>query len=324
MSVFDKQLTEEPNYYPWTQDFIDAMWTGHWTPNEFTFTSDLHQFKTELNGVEQHMVTSALSAIGQIEIQVKEFWLNLGKKFPHPSLSDLGATMASIEVIHKAAYKKLLRVLQMHSIFEENMKLDVIRDRVQYLEKHLDKIYADDKKQKIYSLILFTIYIENVSLFSQFYIINWFNRYKGVLKDAAQQVAYTAKEETLHALAGVKLINTNREESPELFDEELEERILRGAEQSFNAESKLIDWMIGDYEAENLSADILKEYVKKRLNDSLVMIGYKPIFEIDVNKIELTHWMDEDVMGDTITDFFYKRPVEYSKKTQSITADSLF
>jgi ribonucleoside-diphosphate reductase beta chain len=163
-----------------------------------------------------------------------------------------------------------------------------------------------------------------VSLFSQFYIINWFNRYKGLLKDTAQQVAYTAKEETLHGLAGVKIVNTIRQELPELFDAELEARILHEAKESYDAESKIIDWMIGDYKDSRISADILKGYVQKRLNDSLEMIGFKKIFNVSQEIIDLTMWMDEDVMGNTMTDFFHKRPVEYAKKTQSIQADDLF
>ena len=82
--------------------------------------------------------------------------------------------------------------------------------------------------------------------------------------------------------------------------------------------------MIGDYSDEKISADILKGYVQRRLNDSLEMIGFKKIFNVDPKIIELTTWMDEDVMGNTMTDFFHKRPVEYAKKTQSIQADDLF
>ena len=324
MTIFDEQIARKPNRYPWAQEYINAMWAGHWTPNEFTFTSDLQQYKTELTIKEQEIIKNALSAIGQIEISVKKFWAKLGEVLPHPAMSDLGITMSNIEVIHNNAYEKLLDVLQMQDIFEENLKLDIIQGRVKYLRKYLDKVYTDNRKQYIYSLILFTLYVENVSLFSQFYIINWFNRYKGLLKDTAQQVAYTAKEETLHALAGVRIVNTIREELPELFDEELEAKILHEAEQSYIAESKIIDWMIGDYKDEKISAEILKGYVQKRLNDSLEMIGFKKIFDVDPSIIELTTWMDEDVMGNTMTDFFHKRPVEYAKKTQSIQADDLF
>ncbi len=324
MTIFDEQIARKPNRYPWAQEYIDAMWAGHWTPNEFTFTSDLQQYKTELTLQEQVIIKNALSAIGQIEISVKKFWTKLGDTLPHPALSDLGITMGNIEVIHNNAYEKLLDVLQMQDVFEENLKLDIIQGRVKYLRKYLDKVYTDNRKQYIYSLILFTLYVENVSLFSQFYIINWFNRYKGLLKDTAQQVAYTAKEETLHGLAGGKIVNTIRQELPELFDAELEEKILHEAQESYNAECKLIDWMIGDYADEKISADILKGYVQRRLNDSLEMIGFRKIFDVPQSIIELTTWMDEDVMGNTMTDFFHKRPVEYAKKTQSIQADDLF
>ena len=324
MTIFDEQIARKPNRYPWAQEYIDAMWAGHWTPNEFTFTSDLQQYKTEMTVKEQLIIKNTLSAIGQIEISVKKFWTKLGDTLPHPALSDLGITMGNIEVIHNNAYEKLLDVLQLQDIFEENLKLDIIQGRIKYLRKYLDKNYENDKKQFVYSLILFTLYVENVSLFSQFYIINWFNRYKGLLKDTAQQVAYTAKEETLHGLAGVKIVNTIRQELPELFDAELEERIIHEAKESYNAESKIIDWMIGDYKDSKISADILKGYVQKRLNDSLEMIGFKKIFNVSQEIIDLTMWMDEDVMGNTMTDFFHKRPVEYSKKTQSITFDDLF
>ena len=324
MTIFDEQIARKPNRYPWAQEYIDAMWAGHWTPNEFTFTSDLQQYKTELTPQEQVIIKNALSAIGQIEISVKKFWTKLGDTLPHPALSDLGITMGNIEVIHNNAYEKLLDVLQMQDVFEENLKLDIIQGRVKYLRKYLDKVYTDNRKQYIYSLILFTLYVENVSLFSQFYIINWFNRYKGLLKDTAQQVAYTAKEETLHGLAGGKIVNTICQELPELFDAELEEKIIHEAQESYNAECKLIDWMIGDYADEKISADILKGYVQRRLNDSLEMIGFRKIFDVPQSIIELTTWMDEDVMGNTMTDFFHKRPVEYAKKTQSIQADDLF
>ena len=142
--------------------------------------------------------------------------------------------MANVEVIHNNAYERLLKVLGLEVIFEENLKLDFIEGRVNYLRKYNHRFYKDSKKQYVYSIILFTLFVENVSLFSQFYIINWFNRYKNVLKDTGQQVKYTRNEENIHALAGIKIINTIREEHPELFDEELENRIIQENEIQVN------------------------------------------------------------------------------------------
>lgn len=322
--IFDEQISRKPNLYPWTQDYIKAMHDGFWTSNEFSFKSDIQHFKTELTDQEKDIVTRTLSAIGQIEVAVKKFWAKLGDNLPHPSLCDLGYVMANVEVIHNEAYEKLLSVLGLNDIFEENLKLEIIQGRVNYLRKYLQKHYKDSRKQYVYSIVLFTLFVENVSLFSQFYIINYFNRFRNILKDTGQQVLYTQKEETIHALVGIKIINTIRQEHPELFDLELEERILHEAQEAYNSESKIIDWMVNGYVKNELSAPILKEYVKNRINDSLNQIGFKSIFDINKEILAKTTWMDEDVLGNNMTDFFHRKPTEYQKSNRSFNAEELF
>lgn len=322
--LFEEQISRKPDLYPWTKQFIDAIWQGFWTPDEFNFRSDYSQFKTDLNEEEQEVIVRALSAIGQIEVAVKTFWAKVGEHMPHPSIRDLGFAMANSEVIHNLAYEKLLDILHLTHVFEKNLEEEVIRGRVNYLRKYLKKTYANDKKQYIYSIILFTLFVENVSLFSQFYIIMHFNRNRSVLKDCAQQVQYTRNEEMLHAQVGIKLINTLREEYPDLFDKELEERIAQECIDSLKAESKVIDWIMNGYSTEGLSASILKSFIAKRMKDSLDQIGFdSSSIYFDPHHINQTYWFDEELHGANMTDFFQKRPVEYSKG-KGITADDLF
>ena len=324
MSIFEEQLSRKPNHYTWTEQFIESMHNGFWTDKEFSFKSDVQQYKTELTQQEQDIIARTLSAIGQIEVAVKTFWAKLGENLPHPALQDLGYVMANTEVIHNNAYERLLSVLDMEDIFEQNLKLDFIEGRVKYLRKYTHKFYKDSKKQYLYALILFTLFVENVSLFSQFYVINWFARYRNVLKDTDQQVKYTRNEENIHALVGMKIINTIREESPELFDEELEERIAQEAVCAYKAEGKIVDWMINGIQEDNLSAPIVKEFIKNRINNSLEQIGFKTVFNIDNSLIEPTMWFEEELLGNNMTDFFHSRPVEYSKKNQSFDEADIF
>tara|TARA_R110000744_G_scaffold23599_2_gene59761 strand:+ start:326 stop:1300 length:975 start_codon:yes stop_codon:yes gene_type:complete len=322
--IFEEQVSRKPDRYPWTQEFIEAMHNGFWTDKEFSFTSDVQDFHVTLTGNEREMIVRTLSAIGQIEVAVKKFWAKLGDNLPHPSLTDLGYVMANVEVIHNNAYERLLKVLGLEDIFEENLKLDFIEGRVSYLRKYTHRFYKDSKKQYVYALILFTLFVENVSLFSQFYIINWFNRYKNVLKDTGQQVKYTRNEENIHALAGMKIINTIREEHPELFDEELEGRILQESQAAFMAESKIVDWMINGYEEKGLTAPILKEFIKNRINESLEQIHFPKAFEIDKSLLVNTIWFEEELLGNNATDFFHTRPVEYAKNSQTFDPDDMF
>jgi len=323
-TIFEEQITRKPNLYPWTEEFMEAMHSGFWTDKEFSFKSDIHQFRTELTEQEQEIIVRTLSAVGQIEVAVKSFWAKLGENLPHPSLSDMGYVMANIEVIHNNAYERLLTVLDMEDIFEENMKLEWIQGRVKYLKKYTHRFYKDSKKQYLYALILFTLFVENVSLFSQFYVINWFARFKNVLKDTDQQVKYTRNEENIHGMIGIKIINTIREEMPELFDDELKERILHEAEEAFKAESKIVDWMVNGYKEDGLNANILKEFIRNRINDSLDQIGFGTPLEVDKLLLEKTLWFEEELHGNNMTDFFHSRPTEYSKKNQSFDEDDLF
>ena len=322
--IFEEQLSRKPNHYPWTEEFIEAMHNGFWTDKEFSFTSDIQDFKVNLNETEKEIIVRTLSAIGQIEVAVKKFWAKLGDNLPHPSLTDLGYVMANVEVIHNNAYERLLKVLGLEEIFEENLKLDFIEGRVNYLRKYTHRFYKDSKKQYVYALILFTLFVENVSLFSQFYVINWFNRYKNVLKDTGQQVKYTRNEENIHAMAGIKIINTIREEHPDLFDEELQAKIIQESQAAFTAESKLVDWMVNGYEEKGLNAAILKEFIKNRINESLTQIGFNEAFEVDKELLGDTVWFEEELLGNNATDFFHSRPVEYSKNSQTFDADDLF
>jgi ribonucleoside-diphosphate reductase beta chain len=322
--IFDEQISRKPNNYKWTDEFIEAMHNGFWTDKEFGFKSDVQQFKVNLTEQEREIIIRVLSAIGQIEIAVKTFWAKLGENLPQPCFQDLGYVMANTEVIHNNAYERLISILGLEDVFEENLKLEWIEGRVKYLRKYTHKFYKDSKKQYLYAIILFTLFVENVSLFSQFYVINWFARFKNVLKDTDQQVKYTRNEENIHGIVGTKIINTIREEYPELFDEELTERILHEAEEAYKSEAKIVDWMVNGIKEEGLSAPILKEFIKERINDSLKGIGFPTAFETDKELIKKTMWFSEELLGNNMVDFFHSRPVEYSKKSQSFSEDDLF
>jgi ribonucleoside-diphosphate reductase beta chain len=326
VSIFEHQSARKPDHFPWAQEFIDALLAGFWTPQKFSFKGDAAQFEYELSEDLKFVTVRTLSAIGQIEIAVKKFWSTVGDKLPHPSITDLGLVLGFTEVIHNQAYEKLLEVLDLNDVFEENLKDPVIAGRVQYLRKYAERVYKDDeRKQFLYSIILFTLFVENVSLFSQFYVILWINRNLGLLKDTAQQVEYTRNEEALHAQAGIKIINTIREQHPELFDEGLRTRVIEEIVAAIEAEDKVIEWIIGDVNYDGLSKEVLQGYIRLRMNESLdaINMGYVK-FDVSDDVRSKVVWMDEELYGSNLTDFFHKHPVEYSKNNRAFDKEDLF
>ena len=138
--------------------------------------------------------------ISQVEVAVKSYWSNIGKHLPKPEIADMGAVFGGVEVIHSRAYSEILTKLGLEksSPLLEN---EPVLNRVTYLNKYVDRVFEDDKKQFLYSLILFTLFTENVSLFSQFYTVLGFNRFKAVLKDTANVVQYTSRKRTCMLVA---------------------------------------------------------------------------------------------------------------------------
>jgi ribonucleoside-diphosphate reductase beta chain len=323
--MFETQISRKPDNYPWTKEFMESMWKGFWTADEFNFTSDYAQFKTVLTPQERDVMIRALSAIGQIEVAVKTFWTNVGNTLPHPSIRDLGYVLGHNEVIHNMAYEKLLTVLGLEEVFEKNLENPIVKGRVDYLRKYAEKVYKEDeKRQFIYSIALFTMFVEGVSLFSQFYIIMNMNKNHGYMKDTAQQVRYTRQEEMIHMQVGIKIINTLRKEYPELFDDEMIQRIHEECLDAITHEREVIKWILGDYETEEVSVDILDNFVRKKITIALSQIGITD-HGITYNDelLKVTKWFEDGQQGLTITDFFSSRPVEYSKG-EAVDVDNLF
>lgn len=325
MPLFDKRVSYKPfEYGSMTSPLIDSMWAGHWTVNEFNFISDVQDFNTALTDEERELISRAILLISQIEVAVKSYWSSIGKLIPKPEIADMGAVFGGVEVIHSRAYSEILNKLGLNDRFQGILAEGYVQRRVDYLNKYNTKVYKDDIKQIAYSLALFTIFTEYVSLFSQFYVILGFNRYKNIFKDISNVVNYTNKEENLHAEGGFAILNQIRKEYPEVFDEEFKKKIQEEAIEAVEAEKGLISWMMQGYSNDFLTEDVLVEYVKNRMNVGLKRIGINKVFQINKNLIQKTYWMDEEVYGQNMADFFYKKPTEYSKSTKSFTPKDLY
>ena len=78
------------------------------------------------------------------------------------------------------------------------------------------------------------------------------------------------------------------------------------------------------YEQPGLNATILKNFIAKRMKDSIDAIGFdSSAIVYDAELAKETEWFEVELYGTNMTDFFAKRPVEYSKGT-AITSDDLF
>lgn len=323
-NVFEKRINLKPYEYPELYEYVNAIRHSYWIHSEFNFTSDIQDFKAGLSKEERSAIKNAMLAISQIEVAVKNFWGDLYHKMPKPEIGAVGSTFAESEVRHHDAYSHLLEILGLNEEFKDLKKKPVIMMRVNYLENALKNSKSDDVKEYAEAVLLFALFIEHVSLFSQFLIIMAFNKHKNMLKGISNVVEATSKEEQIHGDFGIDLIKIIKEENPDWFDADYNTMIQEVCREAFVAESKIVDWIFEGGELDFLPKKVVNEFIKNRFNRSLESIGIEKVFDIDENLIKQTEWFDDEIIGTKHGDFFVKRSINYSKRVRSITSDDLF
>ena len=323
-NLFEKRINLKPYEYPELYDYVPAIRHSYWIHSEFNFTSDIQDFKTRLSDLERSAIKNTMLAISQIEVAVKSFWGDIYHKIPKPEIGSVGATFAESEVRHADAYSHLLEILGLNKEFEIIKKNPVIMKRVRYLELALSSSKSQKDKEYSESVLMFSLFIEHVSLFSQFLIIMAFNKHRNMLKGISNVVEATSKEEQIHGDFGIDLINIIKSENPDWFDVLYENKIQHMCKDAFEAESKIIDWIFENGELDFLPKNQIKEFVKDRFNRSLDSIGIDKVFQTDDALLSETEWFNDEIIGTKHGDFFVKRSINYSKRTKSITGDDLF
>ena len=323
-NIFAKRTNLKPYEYPNLNEYVDAIRHSYWVHTEFNFTSDIQDFKVHLNEVEKTALERAMLAISQIEVAVKSFWGDIYKRMPKPEIGNVGATFAESEVRHADAYSHLIQLLGLNGEFENLLQVPAIRRRIKYLEKAITNSKAVENKEYFESVVLFSMFIENVSLFSQFLVIMSFNKHKNMLKGISNAVEATSKEENIHAEFGFDLVNLIKEENPEWWTEELVEDLIISTKEAYEAEMEVVNWIFEKGDMDFLTKKQTLEFIKNRFNLSLNSIGIDNIFEINDTILETTEWFDDEILTTKHTDFFNKRSINYSKKAKSITSNDLF
>jgi len=322
--LFTERTALKPYEYSDLLEYTDAIRNSYWVHTEFNFSGDVQDFKVDTTPVEKSVIKKTMLAIAQIEVKVKTFWAKIYDHMPKAEIGSVGMTFAESEVRHMDAYSHLLDILGIEDEFEEVTEVPAIKGRMEYLDEYLDGASSEDREEYARAILLFSTFVEHVSLFSQFLIMTSFDKYEKKFKGISNAVEATSKEEQIHGLFGQEVINTLQEENPDLFGEGFEQDVQEACEKAFDAEMGILDWIFAEGELDFLPREHIDEFMKGRFNQSLENVGVEPLFETDDDLLDKTRWFDEDIMMTKDNDFFSKRSTTYNKHTTSVTADDMF
>lgn len=315
MNIFEERKFIQPYEYPHLLKYVSAIHESFWTPDHFTYDRDISDFLTKITDGERESLKRAMLAIGVVENKVKTFWARIDLRMPKTEIADVGHTFAGNEVIHKMTYEKLLNLLGLGEEFSKIKDVPCMQGRAEYLGKYLQGVYSKSNKEFTKSLILFTLLVENASLFSQFLIVSSFKKYKNLFANFNTVISATAREETLHANFGIEIIRIIKQENSEWFDSEMEEKVKRNVQKAFIAECEVIEWIFEKGELEFLPKENIIEYLKYRFNDSLIKMGYSPLYELNDKLLEVSQFLEVQIKSSASFDFFNEKSTDYSQNT---------
>jgi len=324
MSLFDERVSLKPYEYPHLLEYKNAIRHSYWIHDEFNFEGDVQDFHVHCSDVERSVIKKTTLAVAQIEVSVKTFWADLYHRMPKPEVGAVGMTFAESEVRHLDAYSHLLELLGLTEAFESVEDIPALCDRIHYLNEALEGAEDGNDRELAFSVLLFSIFVEHVSLFSQFLILLSFDKHVKRFKGVANAVEATSKEEQIHGLFGVELIDILRNEHPKWFGPTFEEAVQDACRQAYTAEVRLLDWIFADGELDFLPRPVVDAFLRDKFNRSLENVEVDPLFEVDDDRLEASRWFYEEILLTKGNDFFSKRSTSYSKMTQSVSGDDLF
>ena len=328
--LFEERIAYKPFEYPeyYTEGWL-PMQQAHWLHTEISMQGDVKDWNEHLSPSEKNLVGNILLGFSQTECAVQDYWSTFVTRwFPKHEIKQMAVTFGASETVHAVAYSYLNETLGLED-FEAFLHEPTIANKFELLTEttndwtHEDLATNAEARAEVgRSLAIFSAFAEGVALFSSFAVLYSFQM-RNLLKGIGQQMKWSIRDESLHSKMGCQLFRQMCEEYPEL-NAEAKETIEEAAKLIVEMEHKFIDKMFEMGDLENIKADDLKEFIKKRANNKLVELGYEDIFEYNKDKAAELEWFDHLSGGVTHTDFFATRPTDYSKANEGEDWGDLF
>jgi len=279
---------------------------------------DLKDWKEKLNDKEKNLVGNILLGFAQTECAVSDYWTQkVVSWFPKHEIKQMAMMFGSQETIHAVAYSYLNETLGLEN-YEAFLHEPATAGR-------FDNLVAYDgssSKGIGRSLAIFSAFAEGVSLYSAFAVLYSF-QLRNLLKGIGQQMKWSVRDESLHSKMGCQLFRHMCQEDTELLNA-CKADVIQAAKTMVELEEKYIDKMFEMGDIENLKANDLKQFIRKRANEKLQELGYKSIFDYDKKSASNLDWFYHLTGGHTHTDFFAIRPTDYSKANEGEDFDDIW
>lgn len=295
----------KPIRYPWALEACRQQHRIHWVPETVPLGEDVRDWAVNLTPQERGLLEQIFRFFTQSDIEVNDCYMaNYARVFRPTEVRMMLAAFSSMETIHILAYAMLLETVGMaDSEFSAFAEVPAMRAKVDYMQEFGVRTTDD----MLRTTAMFGGATEGLSLFSMFAMLMNFPR-QNKMKGMGQIIAWSVRDESLHADSIITLHNTLAEEvggrSRAVEDD------IRGIfDMQVQLEDAFIDLAFSGGGVEGMTPEEIKLYIRFIANWRLGQLRLPPLFERTAHPLP---WLQVMLSGQEHANFFEARSTGYS------------
>lgn len=310
------QLYPMKHTFAW--DAYVAANANHWLPTEISMQRDIEQWKNPnfLTADERSAFETVLGFFSTADsIAANNVVLAVYKHITSPEARMYLLRQGYEEAIHTHAYQYIVESLGMDQgrVFNMYREVKAIYEKDNLVLSLNEGIFdpnfktgtLENDQKFLENICVFSLIMEGIFFYSSFAVMLSFQR-QNKMTASAEQIQYIMRDESNHFNFGVNMIKTIKEEQPELWTPEFQQRIInlvkKGVELEYTFATTVFPKGIFGINAEGF-----KQYVEHIADRRLRSVGLPAQYGSE-NPFP---WMSEAIDLDKEKNFFETRVTEY-------------
>ena len=318
----DGLMQVSPLKHPWAYEIFETMIKNTWVPQEIPMQIDVNQWNADnvITDKERRVYERSLAFVSNLDgLQTNNLACNIIRHITSPEIILAVTRQTYEEALHVVSYATLVEALaldpeQIYGMYRTDKDL---YDKNQIVLKAVSKI-ADasfktgtfDSDQMFLEACIGNIIIEGIYFYSAF-LIFYVLRRNNKMPGSAEMIQFINRDEDMHLKLFIHISNTIKEEQPELWTAEFQQRITDNIKDAVEMEyqwgaSCVQEGILG------LTPENLREYLQFVGDVRLMCLGLPKVW----NSQNPFPWIDELTQGSMIeVNFFEGRVKEYQSGT---------
>ncbi len=307
-----------PMRHTFAWEAYNAANANHWLPTEISMQRDIEQWRSNsvLTADERQAFETVLGFFTTADsIAANNVVLALYKHITSPECRMYLLRQGYEEAIHTHAYQYIVESLSMDEskIFNMYRQVEAIYQKDNLVlslnegifDPHFKTGTFENDQKFLENLIVFSIILEGIFFYSSFAVMFGFQR-QNKLVGSAEQIQYIMRDESMHLNFGINLINTIKEEQPELWTPAFQAKMIDLVKRAVVLEYTFAQEVFprGIF---GMNADGFKQYIEHIADRRLERIGLPTQYNV-ANPFP---WMSEAVDLNKEKNFFETRVTEY-------------